>query len=69
MQKGQAVPACRELSLLAETEVSRSLLLQKRYVGNRLGDGIGWGGRAGKISEDCLRWREGWCEVVKWEMA
>lgn len=41
---------------------------QKCYDGNRLGDGIGWRGGAGKISEDCPRWMEGWCEAVKWEM-
>lgn len=41
---------------------------QKCYDGNRLGDGIGWGGGAGKISEDCPRWMDGWCEAVKWEM-
>lgn len=70
MQKSQAVPVCMELSLLGETgeQIAAVTEAQKRYIGNRLGNGIGWGGRAGKISEDCPAWREGWCEVVKWEM-
>lgn len=44
MQKGQAVPACRELGLLGETgePIAAVTEAQKCYDGNRLGDGIGW---------------------------